>query len=195
MPRPRTVSDAAILDAARKLFLRDGHTTSTREIARAAGISQAVLYQRFRSKEQLFFRAMLPPPPDLDDLLAPLDRGAIDPALRAVCHALVRHFGALMPDLLHLTTHPAFDFTRLGEAHRHVLALELHARLTARLTARQATGDLGPFEPAAAAQALIAIAHTVALHTVIAHATFERPGEDAVDAMLDVLWNGLRPRP
>ena len=56
--RPRMAGPerrAVLLDAARRLFARQGyHGTSTAEIARAAGCSEAVLYRHFASKQALF---------------------------------------------------------------------------------------------------------------------------------------------
>lgn len=191
MPRPRTVSDEQILAAARALFHRDGHTAKTRDIARAAGISQAVLYQRFRSKEQLFFRAMMPPPPDIDALLAPLDSVAPPASLRAVARALHAHFAATVPAILHLTTHPAFEVERLGDAHRHLLAVELHQRLAERIERLSKDGEVGPVDAPAAAGTLIALAHTAALHGGIGHPGQDGDGGAMLDGMVDLLWSGL----
>ncbi|MFC6294309.1 TetR/AcrR family transcriptional regulator [Lactiplantibacillus daoliensis] len=45
----------AILDAARKLFLKHGYAaTSTRDIANAIGITQPALYHHFKDKEVIF---------------------------------------------------------------------------------------------------------------------------------------------
>ena len=58
MGRQKTISDEQVLRVARDLFRDKGHTATTREIAQAAGISEAILYQRFGSKDDLFFAAM-----------------------------------------------------------------------------------------------------------------------------------------
>src|SRR5947209_276704 len=44
----------AIIDAARKRFLRDGYETSVETIAAEAGVSKATVYNHFGSKEALF---------------------------------------------------------------------------------------------------------------------------------------------
>lgn len=45
----------AILDAARELFLKNGYAaTSTRDIAKAIGITQPALYHHFKDKEVIF---------------------------------------------------------------------------------------------------------------------------------------------
>ncbi|MDH3443160.1 MAG: TetR/AcrR family transcriptional regulator [Deltaproteobacteria bacterium] len=55
---PRLSADqrrAAIVQAATKVFADNGfHGTTTRELARAAGVSEALLYKHFPSKESLF---------------------------------------------------------------------------------------------------------------------------------------------
>ena len=60
MGRLKTITDDEVLAAARRVFQRDGHAASTRDVAQEAGVSQAVLYQRFKTKEELFFAAMTP---------------------------------------------------------------------------------------------------------------------------------------
>lgn len=60
MARPRQISDEKILEVARACLLENGPTTSTAFIARRAGVSQAVLFQRFSTKEQLVRAALVP---------------------------------------------------------------------------------------------------------------------------------------
>lgn len=51
-----------ILDAARPLFVEGGLSgTRTRDVATAAGVTEALLYQHFASKEELFHEAITAP--------------------------------------------------------------------------------------------------------------------------------------
>ncbi|HMI83758.1 MAG TPA: helix-turn-helix domain-containing protein [Polyangiaceae bacterium] len=54
MGRNKTIRDDELLRVARDVFRDGGHSATPRDVASAAGISQAVLYQRFGSKEDLF---------------------------------------------------------------------------------------------------------------------------------------------
>jgi len=80
MARPRTVSDAALLEATRAALAEHGAGVSLATIARAVGLTAPALIRRFGSKDALLFRAMLPqgpprwrerfggpPPTDLDE--------------------------------------------------------------------------------------------------------------------------------
>lgn len=63
--RPRSFSDEELLDTARRCFLEHGPGVSTDLIAQELGVSQAALFKRFRTKQELMVRALLPlaPPP------------------------------------------------------------------------------------------------------------------------------------
>lgn len=56
-PRPR-VTDAELLDAARSVFLELGVEATTAAVAARAGVSEALVFKRFGTKEALFERAM-----------------------------------------------------------------------------------------------------------------------------------------
>lgn len=58
MGRPQLISDEALLDAARQVFLEKGLHASTEDVAARAGCSQGVVFKRFRSKADLFHAAM-----------------------------------------------------------------------------------------------------------------------------------------
>ena len=58
MARPRTIDSERILEIARKVFLIRGVNATTEEVAKRAGISQASIFKRFKSKQGLFLSAM-----------------------------------------------------------------------------------------------------------------------------------------
>lgn len=74
MPRPISISDDQILEAARLVFVRDGINATTKEIARQAGVAEGSIFRRFSTKEALFAAAVMNPGPpnwvkELDHLL------------------------------------------------------------------------------------------------------------------------------
>jgi TetR/AcrR family transcriptional regulator len=59
--RPATLKEAAILEAATRLFGAKGYeATHTAEIATAAGVTERTLFRYFPSKEKLYRRVVLP---------------------------------------------------------------------------------------------------------------------------------------
>lgn len=120
MSRPKTITDEELLSVARKVFREAGHAASTRQIAESAGISEGILYQRFRSKDDLFFAAMEPPAPDLQAILGPDEPTAdVQRYLRGVVARMAAYFGEVVPLGLRLMMHPSFDrnsLTRLSSA-------------------------------------------------------------------------------
>jgi AcrR family transcriptional regulator len=58
MARPRKYDDSEILEAAAAEFLEKGAAASTVEIAQRAGVSEGILFQRFKTKEALFAAAL-----------------------------------------------------------------------------------------------------------------------------------------
>ena len=58
MARPRTISDAQLLSAAREVFVEQGFAATTASIAVRAGVSEGTLFKRFSTKEDLFAAAL-----------------------------------------------------------------------------------------------------------------------------------------
>src|SRR6516162_10062208 len=110
MGRHKTISDQEVLRVARDVFRTQGHTATTRAIAEAASISEAVLYQRFGSKDDLFFASMHPSGPDVEDLLGPSDPpGDARAYLRRAVVRSGQYFATVIPLALRLMSHPSFD--------------------------------------------------------------------------------------
>jgi AcrR family transcriptional regulator len=189
MGRQKTITDDEVLRIARNLFREQGHTATTREIAQAAGISEAVLYQRFGSKDQLFFAAMHPRGPDLEQLLGPPSEDALA-YLHAVVGRLGEHFAEVLPLALRVMMHPSFDPARLAGAHPGGPAVIVEG-LGERLAALARRGELALPSAAVAARLLVSLAHDWALRRL--HG-MPSQGVRELKEMVDVVWEGLRPR-
>lgn len=59
MARTASIRDETILKAAREVFLARGIQATTAEVAERAGISEGTVFNRFKSKDELFRAAML----------------------------------------------------------------------------------------------------------------------------------------
>jgi AcrR family transcriptional regulator len=190
MGRSKTISDDAVLRVARDVFRARGHSATTREIAQDAGISEAVLYQRFGSKDELFFAAMQPSPPDVDLLLGPTDPPDDARAyLRTVIARLGGYFAEILPLVVHMMTHPSFDPSVLARAFPTSPAARLQQGLAERLASLARRQRIAIRSAAVTARLLVSLAHDWALGRM--HG-FRSRGVGELKAMVDVLWEGLR---
>lgn len=192
MGRARTVEDESILEAARQAFLDRGQLATTREIAEAAGISQAVLYQRFGSKDDLFFTAMAPPPPNVEELLGELPRGTrrTESYLAEVAERLYRYFETVAPLFVQLATHSSFDSDLLANAHRPVVEAGLAEAVSKRLDELVAMGHVRKGSGGAMAQLLISVIHGEVLSNALLNTP---PDADRRREMIRLIWRGLSP--
>lgn len=105
MGRPRRISDDDIAREARAVFLTQGPGASTEKIARRLGVSQAALFKRVPTKDELLVLALCPR--DTPTLLQQLPMGPdldrpVPQQLTELVRALLGFFRDLMPALLTL---------------------------------------------------------------------------------------------
>jgi len=192
MGRQKTISDDEVLRIARDLFRARGHTATTREIAEAVGVSEAVLYQRFGSKDELFFAAMHPRGPDIEALLGPPEPAEDAHAyVRTVVVRMGRYFAEVIPLALRVMTHPSFDHALLARMPPGAPpgVQEALAQRLAVFTRRKQIGTAS----LAAARILVSLAHDWALGGVFTHAN-PAQRERQLKEMVDIVWEGLRSR-
>jgi len=193
MARPKTISDEEILRIAREVFRARGHSATTRAVAEAASISEAILYQRFGSKDDLFFAAMRPTGPDVEQLLGPADPG--DDA-RAYLHAAVvrigEYFAEAIPLGLRVMTHPSFDHATFAREMPRAHAV-IQEGLARRLTALARRHRLANVSMGVTARLLVSLAHDWGLAAALAHGRSAQRARPLKE-MVDVVWQGLRPR-
>jgi AcrR family transcriptional regulator len=131
MGRRKIRSDRDLLAAAKAVFLRFGHGASTRDIADAAGMSQAALFQRFGDKSGLFAAAMLPDPLDAEQILGQTRGGSLE-ALEAIALRLLDAMHSRLPLIAAVSAHPTIEAEVIDRAHRQLGAKELVVALTRR---------------------------------------------------------------
>jgi AcrR family transcriptional regulator len=193
MGRPKTITDDAILRIARDIFRRHGHTATTRQVANAAGISEAVLYQRFGTKDALFFAALHPRGPDIEELLGPDDPP--DDAheyLRTVVRRLGEYFAEVIPLALREMMHPSFDPASLSRTTPGGGA-ELREGLARRIASLARRKRLAAPDEIVVARLLRSLAHDWALGVSFAHGTVAAR-DRRLEEFVGVLWEGLRHR-
>lgn len=193
MGRHKTISDDAVLRIARDVFRTHGHTATTRQIADAAGISEAVLYQRFGTKDDLFFAAMHARGPDIEQLLGPEEPPDDAHAyLRTVVVRLGKYFAEVIPLALRVMMHPSFDPASLTRVQPGGPAA-LRAGLAGRLALLARRGLIVTPSAAMTARLLLSLAHDWALGGVLGHGA-AAPGARELREMVDILWEGLQAR-
>jgi AcrR family transcriptional regulator len=192
MPRNKIITDEEVLAAARSLFLKEGAKASTRTLAKTVGISEAVIFQRFNTKEELFFRAMVLPEAQLEAIfnIQPGEKKVIA-NLESVSLQIVFYFREVMPIFLSLVSHPSFDMQTFLQRHT-MPGMKIAHRLTEYLNAEAELGRIQQGNVGATAAILFSHLHNIALSENIGvHQPIDTKGtiSDAIAA----LWQGLAP--
>ena len=195
MGRTKTIDDDEILEHARAIFRHGGPSASTRDVARAAGISQAVLYQRFGSKEEMFLRAVTPEPPDVETLLGAYPPRDVRQDLTRIGERIAAYLRVLMPTLLHVVAHSELGHDRLLELHRGMAFHPLVAGLVTRFERLRSDGLIADVDAASSARAFLALVHSaVFFELMMSHGKPRGAHGSPVAALVEVLWEGLAPK-
>ena len=192
MGRVKTVSDAKLLDVARRAFVKEGFSASTKMIARRAGVSEGVLFQRFTTKEELFFAAMIPPPADLNRVFHhPSAQGF--QLIEQITLSMLDYFRSTLPVFIPLMSHPSFRFEEFAKRHPDSPMVTLRRRLVEFMMEEQRAGNVGPVNPGAAALLIWSIAHCIAFFEQLgAHGGRFDP--NIIHETIRCAWDGLAPR-
>jgi AcrR family transcriptional regulator len=191
-----------LLDAAAHVMRTRGlaHAT-TKEIAKAAGYSEATLYKHFRDKTDLFLavlseRAPSPLGSVLTDLNQRVGQGVVQETLEEVARAATRFYHHGFPMAASLFSEP-----RLLAAHREALRernagpAHVSSALADYLAAER---DLGGIQPDADPQAAAALLLGACLqHAFLSHFVDQPSDEDSAErfaiALARTLMGGLAP--
>ena len=197
MARPVTIRREAILQVAQRLFLEQGMSVSTAEIAREAGVSEGSIFKRFATKEELFREAMGIAVPDLG-LAARGGGGEVPEQLAEVGVALIAFFRELVPRMMRLWAHSGGEASPRAtlDAQGTPLPVRLMRGVAEYLAAEQALGRLGPADPEVLARMFVASMHN---YVFLALVSGEQAPAAAAQAyargVVELLWRGVAPDP
>lgn len=193
MGRKKTITDTDLLACARDVFVQQGFGASTKEIARRAGVSEGVIYQRFATKDELFFAAMIPPPADLTRMFRDSSLHGRK-LVEKLTHSLVEFSREALPVMLPLMQHPGFRLEDLAQRHPDSPIFVLRRDIGPFLERERQAGRLGPIDMRGASLLIWCLAQSIAF--------FERLGAHGgrfdpaiIQATIDCLWKGLAPHP
>ncbi|MGA2134335.1 MAG: helix-turn-helix domain-containing protein [Bryobacteraceae bacterium] len=193
MGRKKTISDADLLAVARAVFVAEGFSASTKDIARRAGVSEGVLFQRFATKDELFFAAMIPPPADLTRIFH-RSRLKGRKLIEKLTLSMLDFSREALPVMLPLMTHPGFKLEDLAERHPDSPIFVLRREIGPFLLRESQAGRLGPVDPRGASLLIWCLAQSIAFFEKLGahHGQFD---PEIIRATIDCMWQGLAPKP
>lgn len=190
---------AQLLDVAIDLFARKGFAgTTTREIASAAGVTEAIIFRHFATKQDLYkaildSRVESPNGQDwFNGFRQHMDNNDDEGLFRALLTAIIR---SKREDTRfeRLLLHAALEGHELAVMHHQQCAMPVGAQLMEYVARRQQEGALRNFDPKAVIFAVAGIAQFYANQKYL-HRSAEIPLSDeaVVEAFLGILLKGLK---
>ena len=188
-----------ILRVAMRLFSQRGFSgTTTREIAQAAGVSEAMVFRHFATKDELY-RAILDhkacaggidPRALLADAMARKDDRAV---FETLARAMMQHHEQ-DTEFLRLLTHAALEEHHLVELFWERNVRQLYELLGGYIRERQRDGALRPVEPAIFVRAFLGMIIHHSLNNTLwdqRRSLLDIPNERAAREFTDILLGGV----
>jgi AcrR family transcriptional regulator len=191
---PATALRDLLIDTAERLVEeKPASAITTREIARAAGVSDGVLYNYFADKNELIITALVrryTQAVSRYDLAVPSPgSGSVEENLVACLRAAIDLVASTVPMAGTLLSEPELLHRFFTEVHTHPLGLHRMVGPVAQyLSAEQAAGRLGPFDVDAAGVLLLGAAIMIGLTIVMGGA----PRDQAVGQVPGIVATLLR---
>jgi len=194
MGRPRTISDESLLEAARRVFMRDGNAATTAEVARAAGVSEGTLFKRFGTKEDLLRCAFACDHAWTRDLMARVGQGEVRAQLAAIIGELVTAFREMLPRVMMRAAHAGMAPHTLFAGMAEPPPLRALRMLAEWFEAETRLGRLRPHDPRLSARVVLGSVHNLIFHELIDPGP-KGPRSDVSfrDGLADLVLSGLAP--
>lgn len=190
-----------LIDVAIELFAQKGFGgTTTKEIAAAAGVTEAIIFRHFATKQDLY-QAILDTKCACDstadwmsELQALMDVNDDEGLFRFLLKKVLE-FDREEPQFCRLLLHASLEGNELALMHNAQMAMPVGAKFKEYVAKRQAAGALRKLDPSVVIFALAGIPKYYAMQKyVYRNADIKLTDEQAVEGFLNILMNGLRPQ-
>jgi TetR/AcrR family transcriptional regulator len=190
---------AQLIDVAIDLFSKKGFGgTTTREIAAAAGVTEAIIFRHFATKQDLY-KAILDTKcgtPEGEtwsfELRQAMDRNDDESVFRTLLTAIIE-FKRKDPRFERLMLHAMLEGNELAMMHHKQFAVPIGEQLIEYVERRQQAGAIRAVDPKAVIFAVAGIAQFYANQKYL-HQTGEIPLSDeaVIEVFLSILMKGVR---
>ena len=190
-----------LIDTAMELFARTGFSgTTTRAIAHAAGVNEAIIFRFFPHKDDLYAAILERKSAEartdalVGDLRAAFTAGDDEAVIRTVVRAVVEH-QRRDPEFMRLMLHSSLENHSFARQYRERHFKPLHEFLTGYVIARQGEGRFRAGQPEALVRAILAVpVHHGLVDTLLPDDTVTF-GPDVIDTYAAFILQGLRGTP
>ncbi|OUL27163.1 TetR family transcriptional regulator [Nostoc sp. RF31YmG] len=194
MARVPRITNQQILTAAREAFLQKGFGCSTQEIAQKIGISEASIFKRFSTKEELFFAAMGIPetPPWVKEMESLSGKGELKENLIQLCLGILEFHRDVMPRIMMLRSRGnALPELGVKLESKPIQDIKL---LTAFLEHEIEQGRLRACQPQAIAHILLgSLMNYIFLEQISSPEYIPTDELVFIQNLVDILWQGISP--
>lgn len=189
-----------LLEAALEVFSRQGFNgTTTKEVAAAAGVTEAIIFRHFPSKQALYTAVLdyKAQSPELQEFLAEvkehMERNDDEGVLRSIALSVLKAYRN-DPRYERVLLFAALEGHEQGLNHNRDLALPIFELLTDYVARRQREGALRDFPARAIVGAVAGMAKNYAMVTEMFGYCPEVSDEAVVETFIRIVMNGIRPR-
>jgi len=189
-----------LLEAALNLFSAKGFDgTTTKEIAVAAGVTEAVIFRHFPTKQALY-QAVLESELGrqnvekwVADAKAVMDRNDDAGLFRTIAAAIIESYSG-DPRMERVMLFAALEGNGEALEHYRNFCVPLYELLREYILRRQSEGALKEFDPGAILSAIAGMAQRYAMFTRMFGFRAEYTDQEAVDLFTNILMNGIQAR-
>lgn len=194
MGRPRQVSDAQILEAARLCFLRRGVHIPVQAIAEEIGVTHAAIFSRFGTKEALLIAALGPPKvlPFAATLASGPDARPLPVQLGEIGRQLVEYFERIGVGWALLQA-AGIGLDKVFRGRERPTPLDAYDQLHAWLRRARRRRLLGPCDVDVLTWTLLGALHHRVFRSTPPNEGVRRTNGADVDRLIATLWRGVAP--
>jgi AcrR family transcriptional regulator len=196
MPRPTVITDERILAAAREVFLEKGFKASTGEVARRAGVAEGSIFNRFKTKLELFQAAMqheIDEPPFVKTIDARAGKGDLRQNLVEIGVEAVTFLRGIVPLAMMLWSNPGPTGLPALLASPDSPPLRIMRKLVAFFAAEVKAGRAAGSPELMARVYFGSMQNYVFLEIVRGAPPGESAAEPYVKGLVEILWRGIAP--